>query len=53
MTEPAYHVDSIGCITQSVWCAEEGLYIERIIGNVYEFSLPELKSMGIHLNTTF
>jgi hypothetical protein len=48
-----YHVDHLGTITQYRWCAEEGQYIERIIGNVYEFNQRELSSMGIQLDDRF
>jgi hypothetical protein len=47
MANATYSLDILGTITQSVWCAEEGQYIERIVGNVNDFTLPELQSMGI------
>lgn len=49
----SYTVDSVGCITRSVWCAEEGQHIVTIIGSVYEFNQAELKSMGIVLDDRF
>lgn len=48
-----YTVDSIGYITHSVWCAEEGQHIITMIGSVYEFNQSELQSMGIVLDDRF
>jgi len=49
----SYTVDSLGCITRTVWCAEEGQHIITMIGSVYEFNQSELLSMGIVLDDRF
>lgn len=48
-----YSYDFLGTITSRTWCAEEGQYIEKIVGNVYDFTQQELLSMGIVLDETF
>lgn len=48
-----YQVDSTGLITSYQFDPEEGQTIVRIVGNVYEFTQKELKSMGIELDDRF
>lgn len=48
MRSATYYVDSLGTITQYRWCAEEGQYVVRIIGNVHDFTQSELSSMGLY-----
>jgi hypothetical protein len=48
-----YQVDSTGLITSYQFDPEEGQTIVRMVGNVYEFTQGELKSMGIELDDRF
>jgi hypothetical protein len=48
-----YQVDSTGMITSYQFDPEEGQTIVRMVGNVYEFTQGELKSMGIELDDRF
>ena len=48
-----YEVDSTGLITSYQFDPEEGQTIVRMVGNVYEFSQADLKSMGIELDDRF
>jgi hypothetical protein len=48
-----YQVDSTGLITSYQFDPEEGQTIVRMVGNVYEFTQAELKSMGIELDDRF
>jgi|TARA_R100000479_G_C6311302_1_gene174118 hypothetical protein len=53
MKPASYQLDPLGGITEIRWCPEEGQWIVKQIGSVYEYNQSELLSMGIKLDDRF